>query len=100
MAGNPGRTMVASVHLVEHVDYDKRKLSTSFFRGRRGSWFHVEHSYSGDRIVERHFAESSTFRIVGIVMCHHHLQPAFAVDLSTILDDEALHRRASINSTL
>jgi hypothetical protein len=33
-------------------------------------------------------------------MCHHQLQPAFAVDLSMILDDEPLHRPASINPTL
>jgi hypothetical protein len=62
MAGNRGRTMVASLHLVEHVDYDKRKLSTSFFSSTRCAWFHVEHSYSSDRIVKRHFPQSSTCR--------------------------------------
>jgi hypothetical protein len=103
MAGIPGRRMVSSVPLVEHVDCDKGKLSTSFISSRRSAWFHVEHSYSSGRIVKRLFAESTTCRsvgIVGIVMCHHQLQPAFAVALSTILADEPLQRPTFINPTL
>jgi hypothetical protein len=100
VSGDTVKDIQARVVVQEDVDCDKGKLSTSFISSRRGSWFHVEHSYSSDRIVKRLFAESTTLRIVGIVMCHHQLQPAFAGVLSTILDDEPLERPALINSTL
>jgi hypothetical protein len=103
MAGNPGKTMVASLQLVEHVDCDKGKLSTSFISSRRahGSTWNIRivaTESSNDSSPSRRRLDS--VGIVGIVMCHHQMQPAFAVDFSTNLDDVALHQPASINPTL